>query len=165
MNQTPPVATTAPLPYTAGVNLPAIIDEAGDSARRRFIEFFTANIRNRNTRQSYARAVGQFLHWCEAYGLPLEAIEPIHVAAYIEQHLGSTATVKQHLAALRHLFDWMVTGQVIPSNPGTSVRGPKLVVSEGKTPILTAEEARALLDAPNVETLPCTACATGPSSG
>jgi integrase/recombinase XerD len=54
--------------------------------------------------------------------------------------------VKQHLAALRMLFDWMVIGQVIPMNPAHAVRGPKYVVKKGKTPVLTAEEARELLD-------------------
>jgi integrase len=68
------------------------------------------------------------------------------VAAYIEQHPGSRATVKQHLAAIRQLFDWLVTGQVLPMNPAASVRGPKHVVRRGRTPVLSAEEARALLD-------------------
>jgi site-specific recombinase XerC len=45
--------------------------------------------------------------------------------------------VKQHLAALRMLFDWMVIGQVIPMNPAHAVRGPKHVVKKGKTPVLT----------------------------
>jgi site-specific recombinase XerC len=54
--------------------------------------------------------------------------------------------VKQHLAALRMLFDWLVTGHVIETNPAHAVRGPRYVVTKGKTPVLTAEEARALLD-------------------
>jgi integrase len=44
------------------------------------------------------------------------------------------------------LFDWLVIGQVIPVNPAHAVRGPKHVVKKGKTPVLTAEEARELLD-------------------
>ena len=54
-------------------------------------------------------------------------------------------TVKQHLAAIRMLFDFLVTGQVIPMNPAASVRGPKHVVKRGKTPVLTADQARTLL--------------------
>jgi site-specific recombinase XerC len=57
----------------------------------------------------------------------------------------SKPTFKQHLAAIRMLFDWLVVGQVVPLNPATSVRGPKHVVKKGKTPILSAEEARLLL--------------------
>jgi site-specific recombinase XerD len=126
--------------------LPAVITGAGESASRRFVEFFTANIRNKNTRMAYMRALGPFLSWCEARGLSLRDIQPVHVAAYIEQHTGSPPTVKQHLAAIRMLFEWLVTGQIMPTNPASSVRGPKYVVKKGKTPVLTAEQARQLLD-------------------
>src|SRR4051794_6902427 len=92
--------------------VPALIGEAGDGAARRFLEFFTANIRNPNTRAAYAQAVGQFLRWAELQGLTLKTIEPIAVAAYVEE-LGKrleAPSVKQHLAAVRMLFDWLVTG-------------------------------------------------------
>ena len=61
-------------------------------------------------------------------------------------------SVKQHLAAVRHLFDWLVTGQVVPVNPAASVRGPAHVVRQGKTPVLEPAEARALLDSINTTT-------------
>jgi site-specific recombinase XerD len=131
--------------------LPALIGEAGEHASRRFLEFFTANIRNPNTRAAYAQAVAQFLRWCEQRGLSLQGIEPIAVAAYIESHSGSDPTKKQHLAAIKMLFDWLVTGQVIPHNPAASVRGPKHVVRKGKTHVLSAEDARTLLD--SIDTL------------
>ena len=131
--------------YSAG-QVPAIIAHAGKKARKRFLEFFTATIRNENTRLAYARAVGQFFAWCQEYGLALVDIEPIHVAAYIERHSGAPPTVKQHLAAVRMLFDWLVTGQVLAMNPAASVRGPKHVVKRGNTPVLDAEQARHLLD-------------------
>ena len=126
--------------------VPALIAHAGKKARKRFLEFFTATIRNENTRLAYARAVGQFFAWCQEYGLALIDIEPIHIAAYIERHPGSPPTVKQHLAAVRMLFDWLVTGQVLTMNPASSVRGPKHVVKRGKTPVLDADQARRLLD-------------------
>ena len=120
----------------------------GRDAGKRFWEFFTANIRNRNTRRAYFIAVAQFSAWCEKRKLALETIQPIHVAAYIEHLMETHAkpTVKQHLAAIRMLFDWLVTGQVIPLNPAHAVRGPKHVVKKGKTSVLTAEEMRTLLD-------------------
>ena len=93
--------------------VPAVIDRAGGAARKRFLEFFTATIRNENTRMAYARAVGAFFAWCQEYRLELIDIEPIHVAAYVERHPGSPPTVKQHLAAVRMLFDWLVIGQVL----------------------------------------------------
>lgn len=131
--------------YASG-KAPAIIDRAGGQARKRFLEFFTATIRNENTRMAYARAVGSFFAWCQGYRLELLDIEPIHVAAYIERHPGAPPTVKQHLAAVRMLFDWLVTGQVLAMNPAASVRGPKHVVKRGKTPVLDADQARQLLD-------------------
>ena len=135
--------------------LPSIIRAQGERASRRFIEFFTANIRNRNTRMAYARAVKQFFDWCDKRKLELEEIDPLSVAAYIEQ-LGveaSKPTVKQHLAAIRKLFDYLTTGGILESNPASSVRGPKYVVRRGKTPVLSAEEARKLLDSIETTTL------------
>ena len=135
--------------------LPAIIRGQGERASRRFIEFFTANIRNRNTRMAYARAVKQFFDWCEERQLELQEIEALTVAAYIEQLGAETAkpTVKQHLAAIRQLFDYLTTGGILEVNPAGSVRGPKYVVKRGKTPVLSAEEARQLLDSIETTTL------------
>jgi site-specific recombinase XerD len=129
-------------------NLPAVIAAAGGRAEQRFIEFFTANIGNKNTRVAYARAVGQFFDWCDDQGLRLVDLEPVIVAAYIEwlRDRRSAPTVKQHLAAIRMLFDWLVVGQVLPANPAAAVRGPKYVARRGKTPVLSAAEARQLLD-------------------
>ena len=90
--------------------------------------------------------MGQFLAWCEARGLALEAVSPLHVAAYIRTHPGSVPTVKQHLAAIRMLGDWLVVSQVLPVNPAAAVRGPKHVVTKGATPVLTPAETRSLLD-------------------
>ncbi len=115
--------------------LPSSIVEAGEKATRRFLEFFTATIRNKNTRLAYARAVAQFFAWCEERGVNLATLQPMVVAAYIERHPAAVPTVKQHLAAIRMLFDWMVTGGVLPLNPASSVRGPKYIVRRGKTPV------------------------------
>ena len=134
--------------------VPAIVTRAGENATWRFVEFFTANIRNRNTRAAYAQAVAQFVRWCEAHGIrELERIKPVVIAAYIEKHPGAPPTVKQHLAAIRMLFDWLVTGQIVPVNPASSVRGPKHVVNRGKTPVLKADQARALLDSIETDTI------------
>jgi site-specific recombinase XerD len=143
------------LPPELPAFLPAIIAEAGENASRRFLEFFTANIRNSNTRAAYAHAVFAFCAWCERRHLPLPHLQPIVVAAYIEQ-LGkshSRPTVKQHLAAIRMLFDWLVVGHVLPVNPASAVRGPMHVVKKGKTPVLTGTEARLLLDAIDTATI------------
>ena len=128
--------------------LPGLISHAGERAEQRFLEFFTAHIRNPGTRVVYGRAVARFCRWCEQRGIGLQQVSPFSVAAYIEQltQQRSAPTVKLHLAAIRMLFDWLVVGQVLPLNPVASVRGPKHVVKKGKTPVLTAGEARQLLD-------------------
>ena len=120
---------------------------------KRFREFFTANIRNKNTRKAYFVAVARFSDWCEQKKLSLEQVQPIHVAGYIEELMRehSKPTVKQHLAAIRMLFDWLVTGQVIPVNPAHSVRGPKHSVKKGKTSVLSAEEMGVLLKSIKVQ--------------
>jgi integrase/recombinase XerC len=132
---------------------PALVAAAGARAQIRFLEFFAANIRNIHTRRAYAQATREFLAWCESAGVASIAdVQPLHVAAYIEQ-LGrerSAPTVKQRLAAIRHLFDWLVTGQVIPVNPASSLRGPSHSVKRGKTPVLDRSEVRALLDSTDV---------------
>ena len=134
-------------PGAAAVALPEVIVDAGSAAVERFLEFFAAAIANDRTRAAYGQAAGQFLAWCGARGLGLRAIAPLHVAAYIRTHPGSVPTVKQHLAAIRALCDWLVVHQVLPANPAAAVRGPKHVVTKGATPVLTPAE-RAAADAP-----------------
>src|SRR5260370_886043 len=128
---------------------------AGAGAGGGSTNFSPASIRNGNTRMAYARAVKQFLDWWDQHRLELHEIEAVTVAAYIEQ-LGNQAskpTVKQHLAAIRQLFDYLTTGGILEVNPAASVRGPKYVVKRGKTPVLSAEEARKLLDSIESNTL------------
>jgi integrase/recombinase XerD len=147
---TPLVPASLPLPG----GLPALIATAGERTAWRFIEFFTATLRNPHTRETYARAVGRFLAWCEGRGLrDLRAITPVVVGAYIEQLPGSKPTVKQHLAAIRQCLAWLVTGGVLEANPASSVRGPKYVIKKGKTPVLDAAQTRALLEAIDTETI------------
>jgi integrase/recombinase XerD len=134
---------------SGSVVVPAAIAGAGEHATRRFLEFFAAPIRNKNTRMAYYRACCSFFVWLDLNGITeLADIEPIHVAAYIEalQATNAKPTVKQHLAAVRMLFDWLVVGQVLAINPAHAVRGPKHVVKRGKTPVLAADDARRLLD-------------------
>jgi integrase/recombinase XerD len=101
-------------------------------------------IRNKNTRTAYLHAASRFFAWCEHHQLGgIDDIEPLHVAAYIEV-LGrdfEKPTVKQHLAAIRMLFDWLVTGQIVATNPAHAVRGPKHVIRTGKTTVLPNRRA------------------------
>ena len=136
------------LPAGAQVVVPALFAGAGDRGAWRYVEFLTAEIRNPNTRAAYARALHRFSDWCQAHHFRLEHLTPVHLAIYVE-YLGrrlAKPSVKQHLAAVRMLGDYLVLGQVITANPTASVRGPKYVVKTGKTPVLTRAEARALLE-------------------
>jgi integrase/recombinase XerD len=144
------------LSVTSNVAVPAVIRDAGPDTIRRFVEFFTANIRNPNTREAYFRAVRWFCNWAEHHRIPFSQIEPVIVAAYVEdlQRRYSDLSVKQHLAAIRMLFDYMVTGGLLRVNPAGSVKGPRVVIHKGKTPILSAAETRRLLDSIDVTTLP-----------
>ncbi len=151
-----PILSDRQLARAGFETLPALIAAAGDHAAWRFVEFFTANIRNPNTRRAYGRAVGDFFRWCEARRIrDINCISPTIVAAFVEQRGQTRAkpSVKQELAAVRMLFDWLVVGQVVPTNPAHSVRGPKHVVKRGKTPVLTREETRELLDSIESDTI------------
>ena len=147
---------TAIIRNTAGPVVPALLAGAGDRAALRFLEYFTVNIRNKNTRAAYGRAAADFLHWCEGQRIgALGRVQPVHVAAYIEllQAKRSPPTVKQHLACIRMLFDWLVIGQVMPTNPAHSVRGPRHSVTKGSTPVLSSEEATSLLTGMDASTV------------
>ena len=138
---------TSAIVFDASKKVPALYAPDAPAATRAF-EFFAVNIRNPNTRKAYARAASEFATWCELHGIAdVRQVQPVHVAAYIEGLQIAVPSIKQRLAALRMLFDWLVVGQVMPTNPAGSVRGPRHSVKKGKTPVLAAEEARALLDA------------------
>jgi site-specific recombinase XerD len=118
-------------------------------AAERILEFFSARISNDNTRKAYLVATRRFVEWCaiERIGR-LADVRPFHVAAFVRdlETRVSPPTVKQHLAALRRLFDWLVIGHILDVNPAHAVRGPNYVVKKGKTSVLAADEARQLLD-------------------
>jgi integrase/recombinase XerC len=138
-------------------SLPALVIAAGDQAEIRFLEFFAGQIRNAHTRRAYRRAVVEFLTWCAGAGVvSIADVQPLHVATWIEGQTKRTdfaaSSVKQQLAAIRRLFDWLVTGQVMAVNPAGSVRGPTHIVKSGKTPMLDPAEARQLIDRIDVTT-------------
>lgn len=128
---------------------PAELFTPTPKAAERVVDFFTSQINNDNTRKAYLNATRRFSLWCEQRGIgELAGVRPFHVASFVKELQGELAppSVKQHLAALRMLFDWLVTGHIIDVNPAHAVRGPKYVVKKGKTPVLSADEARELLD-------------------
>jgi integrase/recombinase XerC len=151
-----PIPPRRDLSRAGAAELPAAILRAGEDAAKRFLEFFAGSIRNPHTRRAYLRAVVRFFEWCERRGVhELSAIEPLHVAAYVESR-GREVTkpsVKQEFAGIRMLFNWLVVGQIIRANPAAAVRGPRYSVRKGKTPILSPKEARQLLESIDTSTI------------
>lgn len=133
-----------------------IVANSGERAYGEVLEFFTAQIRNPNTRTAYHQAVRNFFGWVESCGLDqLASIKPIHVAAWVEQlgHGYAIPTVKLKLTAVTMLFDWLVVKQVVATNPAKSVRSPRYSIQSGLTPVLSAQEARILLDSIDTSTV------------
>lgn len=132
---------------------PAIVREAGGNARFAYDEFFRAEIDNDHTRRAYRHAVNRFLIWTEGRGLALQQISPSVVGEYLRQLTtakgppASKPTRKLHLAAIRHFFDRLVIRHAVVLNPAASVRGPRYQATEGKTPCLSVQQARAVLGA------------------
>ncbi len=128
--------------------LPSIITVEPVATQKAFINFFTASIQNSNTRQAYYRNTLRFLKWVMARQMKLGDVEPFHVAAYREVLIKdlSAPTVKQHLSALKMLFDFMVEKQCIAFNPAAGVKPPKHSYKNGKTPKLTQEQTRMFFD-------------------
>jgi site-specific recombinase XerD len=128
--------------------LPEIIHRAGANAIFAAKEFFSGTLRNPNTQRAYRHAVKQFLAWAEKHGGgELAQIAPWHVGEYFAEMAETTsiATRNQHLSALRHFFDGLVTRHAIVLNPALSVRGERLSVMEGRTPEIPIKEVRKLL--------------------
>ena len=134
--------------------MPALITAAGDRAGTRFLEFFASTIRNPHTRRAYGRAVGAFLAWCEETGVPsIAAVQPLHVAAWIE--LQTRARGAERQAAARGDPPSVRLAGHRPGDRGQPGRfGARAVAccAPGKTPVLEPAEARALLDSIDVTT-------------
>ncbi len=136
--------------------VPAAVASAGETGRRAWLDFFAAQIRNRNTRKAYARAAHRLFDWLAEYGIhDVVDIEPVHIAVWLEERMreASRPTVKQELAGIRRLFDWLTVRQVVSSSPAAAVRGPKHTVRRGTTPVLSAAECRRFLRSVPVETI------------
>ena len=124
---------------------PSLVISGGAAARFAWDEFLYGQLRNSHTRRAYQRAANRFLRWCEARGLLLHTIAPAHVGQYLDGLPDAISSKKLYLAAIRHLFDILVTRHAVMLNPAASVRGERYQVIEGKTPEITIEQARRIL--------------------
>src|SRR6202007_2361053 len=92
-----------------------------------FLGRLGGRVRNPNTRSSYRVAWSSFLAFCSARQLELESVKAYHVGAWLDQHPGSRSTQRQHLAAVRLLFDSLMMRGVVDYNPAAWVKPPRLV--------------------------------------
>ena len=140
--------------------MPALIADLGRQTNWRYVEFFTANINNDHTRRAYARACSRFFAWYENRGLSLTAIRPFDVAAWVKelQQTHGAPGVKQQLAAVRMLFDWLITGQIVPMNPAAAVRAPNTSSRPAKRRCSMAKNG--VNYSPRFRPRPCATCAT-----
>jgi integrase/recombinase XerD len=137
------------LPSLNTDELPDIIHRGGANALFAAQEFFFGTIRNEHTRRAYLHAVKLFLSWAEKHGgAELTQIAPWHVGKYFGELAATTsiATRNQHLSALRHFFDGLVNRHAIALNPALSVRGERYTAVEGKTPEISIDQVRQLLN-------------------
>lgn len=139
------IASPPGLPESSKIPPPSLISGAGNAARFAWDEFVYGTVRNEHTRIAYRRATSRFLAWCDGLGLLLHQITPAHVGRYLDGLPDSVASKKVYLAALRHLFDRLVNRHVVILNPAATVRGERYQVIEGKTPEISAPQARELL--------------------
>src|SRR3954447_7423789 len=137
------------IPGAEGVPLPAVVAASGPEVATRFLEFFLVAIRNPNTRRAYATAVRGLCAWLERHGArDLTVVEPVHVAAYVEQ-LGRSHTkpsVALHLAAIKRFFAFLVAGGTLKRSPAVEVKGPTFSRRVGATPVTSTDEVRRLLE-------------------
>jgi len=134
---------------------PAIIIATGGGAEFAWDEFFKGQLANAHTRKNYAHGVRHFLDWCDHPDrkIPLVRIAPGHVGDYLTGMELATPTKKLRLAALRNFFDLLVMRHVVILNPAASVRAERYAVVEGKTPEISAKQARDLLKSVDPSTL------------
>ncbi|HET9087012.1 MAG TPA: site-specific integrase [Acidobacteriaceae bacterium] len=122
----------------------------------RMADVFLEGIPNPNTRRAYRQAVAEFLLWCSSQDLlSITDVEPAHVSEWIETQIcsHSAVTARLRLAAIRHLFKWLLEKHLVRENPAESVPSPRPPVSRGKTPMLNMNDALSLLERIDVTTV------------
>jgi hypothetical protein len=112
---------------------------AGERASERTVEFFTANIRNPNTREAYSRAIGFFFTWIEDKGFrDIRLVKPMHVAAWVESMIAEGAELHPLPPnTVRPLYTVADTVRGVRRQaPGRGrVRGIHAPIKDGKTAV------------------------------
>jgi hypothetical protein len=133
--------------------VPALIADA--VAGWPYVEFFTANIRNPNTRRAFARACSRFFAWCEDRGLT-PTTDPAVRCRHLCRDTREDPLCARREAAVRGGANAVRLADhrpVAPSNPASAVRGPMHVLKTATTPVLEGKEWRRMVDAVPADTV------------
>ena len=107
-----------------------LISGSSESKRAKVSEtllnILEGRVRNSNTRKAYKTAWRSFFAFCSEYKLELERVKPYHFGLWLKRHTGSVATLRQHLAAVRLLFDHLLEKGVVDINPAARAKPPRL---------------------------------------
>jgi integrase/recombinase XerD len=117
------------------------------------LNILEGRIRNPNTRNAYKTAWRSFFEFCSEYKLELERVKPYHFGLWLKRHPGSVATQRQHLAAVRLLFDHLLEKGVVELNPAARAKPPRLERERAHTPVFEHNEIKAFLQAIKLESL------------
>ena len=131
-----------------------LLDGTSEATRAKtaetFLELLGARVRNPNTRSAYRVAWRSFLAFCSARQLELGSVKAYHVGSWLDQHPGSKSTQRQHLAAVRLLFDHLMMRGVVEYNAAARARPPRLVRESSPTPVFEEAEIVTFLDSINL---------------
>src|SRR5208337_2365775 len=134
-----------------------LISGSSESKRAKISEtllnILEGRVRNSNTRKAYKAAWRSFFEFCSEYKLELDRVKPYHFGLWLKRHTGSVATQRQHLAAVRLLFDHLLEKGVVDINPAARAKPPRLERESAHTAVFEQNEIKAFLEAIKLDSL------------
>jgi integrase len=122
-------------------------EHQGQKIKETLLNVLEGSIQNPNTRNAYKVAWRAFFQFCSLYKLELDRVKPYHFGLWLKRHTGSVATQRQHLAAVRLLFDHLLDQGVVESNPAARAKAPRMNRETSHTPVFEEDEIREFLKA------------------
>ncbi len=133
--------------FTAANLIPGSSESKRARTAETLLNVLEGRIRNPNTRNAYKTAWRSFFEFCSVYKLELDRVKPYHFGLWLKRHPGSVATQRQHLAAVRLLFDHLLEQGVVDLNPAARTKPPRLERETSHTPVFEEDEIKAFLGA------------------
>ena len=139
--------------FTASDLVPGSSESKRQKTAETLLNILMGHVPNENTRSAYKAAWCSFFKFCSKHNLELDRVKPYHVGQWRESHPGSVATQRQHLAALRLLYDHLLERGLVELNPAARVKAPRLQQESSHTPVFEEEEMKVFLGAINLDSL------------